>query len=32
LAGYVLADALRWLDTGERGPSFVDPARWAIAA
>jgi len=32
LAGYVMADVLRWLDTGARGPSFVDPARWAIAA
>jgi phosphoglycerate dehydrogenase-like enzyme len=32
LAGYVLADALTWLDDGTRGPSFVDPATWSIAA
>ncbi|MFB6723178.1 hydroxyacid dehydrogenase [Kribbella sp. NPDC056345] len=32
LAGYVLGDALRWLDHGTRGPSFVDPAVWSIAA
>ncbi|MFK4085439.1 hydroxyacid dehydrogenase [Kribbella sp. NPDC020789] len=32
LAGYVLADALAWLDHGTRGPSFVDPATWSIAA
>ncbi|TDD29576.1 hydroxyacid dehydrogenase [Kribbella turkmenica] len=32
LAGYVLADVLRWLDDGARGPSFVDPAAWSIAA
>jgi len=32
LAGYVMADVLRWLDSGARGPSFVDPARWSIAA
>lgn len=32
LAGYVLADALAWLDHGTRGPSFVDPAVWSIAA
>jgi phosphoglycerate dehydrogenase-like enzyme len=32
LAGYVIADVLRWLDDGVRGPSFVDPAVWAIAA
>lgn len=32
LAGYVLADVLKWLDDGTRGPSFVDPAVWSIAA
>ena len=32
LSGYVLADVLAYLDTGARGPSFVDPASWAIAA
>jgi phosphoglycerate dehydrogenase-like enzyme len=32
LAGYVMADVIRWLDGGERGPSFVDPAAWSIAA
>jgi phosphoglycerate dehydrogenase-like enzyme len=32
LAGYVIADVLRWLDEGVRGPSFVDPAAWAITA
>ncbi|WP_433002213.1 hydroxyacid dehydrogenase [Kribbella sp. CA-294648] len=32
LAGYVIADVLRWLDDGVRGPSFVDPAVWAMAA
>lgn len=32
LAGYVVEDVLRWLDRGERGPSFVDPATWSIAA
>ncbi|WBQ01933.1 hydroxyacid dehydrogenase [Kribbella sp. CA-293567] len=32
LAGYVLEDVLKWLDDGVRGPSFVDPAVWAIAA
>jgi phosphoglycerate dehydrogenase-like enzyme len=32
LAGYVMKDALSWLDTGSRGPSFVDPATWSIAA
>lgn len=32
LAGYVLKDALQWLDDGTRGPSFVDPASWSIAA
>jgi phosphoglycerate dehydrogenase-like enzyme len=32
LAGYVLADVLKWLDDGVRGPSFVDPAVWSIAA
>jgi phosphoglycerate dehydrogenase-like enzyme len=32
LAGYVMADVLAFLDRGERGPSFVDPASWAIAA
>ncbi|WP_112247314.1 hydroxyacid dehydrogenase [Kribbella monticola] len=32
LAGYVLADVVKWLDDGIRGPSFVDPAVWSIAA
>ena len=32
LAGYVLADVVKWLDYGTRGPSFVDPAVWSIAA
>ncbi|WP_432894081.1 hydroxyacid dehydrogenase [Kribbella sp. CA-245084] len=32
LAGYVLKDALQWLEDGIRGPSFVDPASWSIAA
>jgi len=32
LTGYVIADVLAYLDRGERGPSFVDPAAWAIAA
>jgi phosphoglycerate dehydrogenase-like enzyme len=32
LAGYVLDDVLKWLDGGVRGPSFVDPAVWSIAA
>ncbi|WP_020386094.1 hydroxyacid dehydrogenase [Kribbella catacumbae] len=32
LAGYVVEDVLNWLDHGVRGPSFVDPAGWAIAA
>ncbi|WP_433157113.1 hydroxyacid dehydrogenase [Kribbella sp. CA-247076] len=32
LAGYVLADVLRYLADGTRGPSFVDPAVWSIAA
>jgi phosphoglycerate dehydrogenase-like enzyme len=32
LAGYVLADVLKWLDDGSRGRSFVDPAVWSIAA
>jgi len=32
LTGYVLDDVLKWLDHGVRGPSFVDPASWSIAA
>lgn len=32
LAGYVLRDAIQWLADGTRGPSFVDPATWSIAA
>jgi phosphoglycerate dehydrogenase-like enzyme len=32
LAGYVIDDVLKWLDGGVRGPSFVDPAVWSIAA
>jgi hypothetical protein len=27
-----MADVLAFLDRGERGPSFVDPASWTIAA
>ena len=32
LAGYVLKDVVQWLEDGGRGPSFVDPASWSIAA
>ena len=32
LAGYVLADVLAYLENGTRGPSYVDPAVWSIAA
>ena len=32
LAGYVMEDAISWLDNRGRGPSFVDPAAWSIAA
>jgi phosphoglycerate dehydrogenase-like enzyme len=32
LARYVITDALEWLENGSRGPSYVDPALWAIAA
>jgi phosphoglycerate dehydrogenase-like enzyme len=32
LAGHVMADVLRFIDTGARGPTFVDPALWSIAA
>ena len=32
LAGYVMADVLRFIDIGTRGPTFVDPALWSIAA
>ncbi|MFE5164847.1 hydroxyacid dehydrogenase [Streptomyces sp. NPDC056697] len=32
LAGYVLADVADWLDKGVRGPGYVDPAAWPIAA
>ncbi len=32
LAGYVIADVVKWLDDGTRGPSYVDPAVWSIAA
>ncbi|WP_427893109.1 hydroxyacid dehydrogenase [Kribbella sp. GL6] len=32
LAGYVLRDAIKWLEDGTRGESFVDPATWSIAA
>jgi len=32
LAGFVLADVLAWLEDGTRGPSFVDPSSWSIAA
>ncbi|GAA3115942.1 phosphoglycerate dehydrogenase-like enzyme [Kribbella aluminosa] len=32
LGGYVLRDAIKWLEDGTRGPGFVDPATWSIAA
>lgn len=32
LTGHVLRDMVRFLDTGEHGPSWVDPARWAVLA
>jgi phosphoglycerate dehydrogenase-like enzyme len=32
LTAHVVADVLAFLDRGERGPSAVDPAAWAIAA
>ncbi|MGZ0145625.1 hydroxyacid dehydrogenase [Kribbella sp. WER1] len=32
LAGYVVRDAIKWLEDGTQGPSFVDPATWSIAA
>lgn len=32
LLGYVVDDIIDWLDHGHRGPSFVDPAVWSIAA
>jgi phosphoglycerate dehydrogenase-like enzyme len=32
LAGYVVADVLGYLDNGTKGPSYVDPAVWSIAA
>jgi phosphoglycerate dehydrogenase-like enzyme len=32
LLGYVLNDIIRWLDDGVRGPCYVDPAVWSIAA
>lgn len=32
LMEYVVRDIISWLDTGERGPSFVDPRAWATAA
>ncbi|HZX02148.1 hydroxyacid dehydrogenase [Kribbella sp.] len=32
LAGYVVRDALKWLEDGTRGPSFVDSSTWSIAA
>jgi phosphoglycerate dehydrogenase-like enzyme len=32
LTGHVIADVLRWLDSGVRGRSFVDPAAWSSAA
>jgi phosphoglycerate dehydrogenase-like enzyme len=32
LAGYVIVDVLEYLETGARGPSFVDPTAWSIAA
>lgn len=32
LLGYVVGDIIDWLDHGRRGPSFVDPAVWSIAA
>lgn len=32
LADEVMTDAWQWLETGRRGRSFVDPARWPYAA
>ncbi len=32
LGGYVVGDALAYLDAGVRGPSHVDPASWSISA
>lgn len=32
LAGHVIGDVLQYLDHGTRGPSYVDPASWAIQA
>jgi phosphoglycerate dehydrogenase-like enzyme len=32
LTRYVMADVVRWLEEGVRGPSFVNPALWSIAA
>ncbi|HVX42903.1 MAG TPA: hydroxyacid dehydrogenase [Mycobacteriales bacterium] len=32
LMEYVVRDIITWLDTGERGRSFVDPRAWATAA
>jgi phosphoglycerate dehydrogenase-like enzyme len=32
LTAHVVTDVLAFLDRGERGPSVVDPAAWAIAA
>jgi phosphoglycerate dehydrogenase-like enzyme len=32
LAGFVISDVLSYLDSGVKGVSYVDPARWAIAA
>ncbi|MEV6288623.1 hydroxyacid dehydrogenase [Kribbella sp. NPDC051770] len=32
LAGHVIADVIQYLDHGTRGPSYVDPASWAIQA
>lgn len=32
LPRYVLSDVLAWLADGTRGPSFVDPSMWSIAA
>ena len=32
LAEEVMTDAWQWMETGRRGRSFVDPARWKFAA
>ncbi|TWD84220.1 phosphoglycerate dehydrogenase-like enzyme [Kribbella amoyensis] len=32
LTGYVVADVLAYLGNGTKGPSYVDPSSWSIAA